>query len=195
MPRNDDIQHSILIVSGSEAFEDAVKKQLPAGRFMTVDVRKSAASARRYLLERFYDMIVINAPMPDENGMGFAMDAAGQSRASILIALPRELYEDMAGRASDNGILVLPKPFPLSQLSLDLRYMMGVQKKVKALEAEITQAEEKAEEQRIVSRAKLILIEKKGMTEADAHHLILKEAMDNGISRRRAAEKIIEDAE
>ena len=118
-----------------------------------------------------------------------------QCRASVLIALPRDLYEDIAGRVSDCGVLVIPKPFPLSQLLLDLRYMMGEQKKIRELEKEISKAEDKMEELRLVTRAKLLLIEKKGMKEADAHHLILKEAMDSGISRRRAAEMIIEDNE
>ena len=54
-------------------------------------------------------------------------------------------------------------------------------------------AEEKAEEQRIIDRAKFYLIEKKQMTEDEAHRYIGKQSMDSGISRRRIAERILDD--
>ncbi|MBQ9443602.1 MAG: ANTAR domain-containing protein, partial [Lachnospiraceae bacterium] len=54
-------------------------------------------------------------------------------------------------------------------------------------------AEEKIEELRIVSKAKILLVEKKKMTEDEAHRYIGKQAMDRGVSRRRIAERILDD--
>ena len=51
------------------------------------------------------------------------------------------------------------------------------------------------EELRIVSRAKLLLMEKRHMTEDEAHRLIGKQAMDKGLTRRQAAEKILDELE
>jgi response regulator NasT len=45
----------------------------------------------------------------------------------------------------------------------------------------------------VVSRAKITLMEKKNFTEDEAHRYIGKYAMDNGISRGRAATLIMED--
>ena len=56
-------------------------------------------------------------------------------------------------------------------------------------------AEEKLNELKIVSRAKILLVEKKGMTEDEAHRHIGKRAMDAGVSRRRIAEEITEELE
>ena len=55
--------------------------------------------------------------------------------------------------------------------------------------------EEKLEEMRLVSKAKFLLVERDHMTEDDAHRLIGKMAMDNGISRGSAARRILEDAD
>nr|MCR5545759.1 ANTAR domain-containing protein [Lachnospiraceae bacterium] len=54
---------------------------------------------------------------------------------------------------------------------------------------------EKVEEVRIVSKAKLLLMEERKMSEDDAHRFIGKTAMNNGISRRKAAEMIMDDLE
>ena len=71
--------------------------------------------------------------------------------------------------------------------------MIAVQNRVIGLKNKTLKAEEKTEEVRIVSKAKLLLIEKKKMTEDDAHRFIGKVAMNNGISRKKAAEMILED--
>ena len=51
------------------------------------------------------------------------------------------------------------------------------------------------EELRIVSKAKLLLIEKRQMSEEEAHRHIGKQAMDHGVTRRQAAEQILDDLE
>ncbi len=44
-------------------------------------------------------------------------------------------------------------------------------------------------------QGKCLLIEKKRMTEAEAHRFIGKQAMDQGLSRRRAAMRLLEELE
>ena len=51
--------------------------------------------------------------------------------------------------------------------------------------------EEKMAEIKIVNRAKWVLIDRYGLSEPDAHRYIEKNAMDNGISKRAAADRII----
>lgn len=47
------------------------------------------------------------------------------------------------------------------------------------------------EEIRLINRAKLMLIERRAMTEADAHRFIVKTAMDRCVKKREVAEDII----
>ena len=48
---------------------------------------------------------------------------------------------------------------------------------------------------RLVDRAKCLLIERRGMTEADAHRLIEKQAMDTRATRGEVATALIEEME
>lgn len=185
--------HSILIVSASEQFDAIVKRSLKG--FTTINFVKSGSLARRSVMEKEYDIVVVNSPLPDETGIDLALDTAEKSRASILLVVPKEIYEDVLERVTDLGVLVLPKPFPKGRVDKAVRFLAAIQKKSLKLEKKVLSIEEKMEELRLVSRAKILLVEKKNMSEDEAHRYIGKAAMDNGVSRKRIAEKILEDIE
>ena len=193
MPKNEGIRRSILIVSSSERFDALVKKSL-AG-FITIDVRKSASIARRCILERDYDLIVINAPLPDEMGVEFSLDAAEKTNSSILLVTPEDIYDDTLEKVTDAGVLVISKPVPRGRMDKAIRYMISVQNRLRKLAIKNRSLEEKLEELRLVSRAKILLVEKKSMTEDEAHSYIGRQAMNNGVSRKHIAELLIEDLE
>ena len=56
----------------------------------------------------------------------------------------------------------------------------------------IFSSKEKMEEIKLINRAKWALINSLGMTEADAHRYIEKQAMDRCVARREIAENIIQ---
>ena len=193
MARNEDIQHAVLIVSDSPPFDSFIKKMLPPGRYMTVDFRRSAASARRSVLERYYDVVIINGPLSDEQGVDLALDITEKCNASVLMAVPSDTYSDVLSRVTDAGILALAKPFPKSMMGYALRFLMAEQKKIKNLEKKISAAQEKAEELRLVGKAKVLLVEQRHLSEDEAHRLIGKMAMDQGRSRKRIAQDLIDE--
>ena len=193
MSKSEDTGRSVLIVSASEQFTAAVKKMVKG--VIMLDSKKSAATARRMILERYYDLVIINAPLPDEPGEDLAIDVTRECRASVLLVTPGEMYNDVLEHVTDFGILVLSKPVTFRRLDQAVRFLSAAQNTIRALEKEIQTTREKMEELRIVSKAKLVLIEQRHMTEDEAHRYIGKQAMDNGLSRRRAAERILDEYE
>lgn len=190
-----EIMHSILVVSGSEQFNTQFRQSLPENLFASVEYRKNATSARHQILERWYDIVVINVPLPDENGLELAMDIAEKQRASVLIAAPSQIYEMVLDHVTDHGILAIPKPSPKSRIEKGVRFLMKVQEKLAGMQQELEQARSRLEELRIVSKAKFLLVEHRHLTEEEAHRYIGKLAMDQRISRQKAAEDIIDDFE
>ena len=95
MPKNDDIirSNSILIVSANEQFTAIVKRSLNG--FITIDVKKSIAAARRSVLEKSYDIVVVNTPLSDETGEDFAMDISERFNSSILLVTPEGIYDEV----------------------------------------------------------------------------------------------------
>ena len=191
MPRKSDTHHSILIVSDSERFLTIVKKSLSG--FITIDIRKSASAARRSVLERYYNLVVLDTPLPDELGDGLAIDIAEKQNTGVLVVTPQELLEDFMEQLTDTGILVLSKSMPIAYIDKAVRYLVSIQDRMLELEKKTHRVEEKLEEQRLLCKAKILLAKKKGMTEDEAHRYIGKMAMNNGVSRKKIAEELLED--
>ena len=193
MPKDEFIQHSVLIVSSSEQFDAIVKRSLPKKTFPSVESRKSAGLARRSFLERYYDLVIINAPLPDENGLEISLDVIDTSNASVLLVVSKESYDDMTERVTDYGVLVLAKPFHWRQIDKAIRFLTAIQNKRHHLEKKMRDLQDKMEDLRTVAKAKCMLIEKKHKTEDQPHRFIGKTAMDHGISRKRAAIRIMDE--
>lgn len=197
MPKLGEYRNSILIVSGSEQINAVIKRVLSESGvvYVDLDIKKNAVLGRRAVLEKKYDLIIINAPLSEEIGYDLALDISEQQDASILIIAPTEIYDSVTEYVSDQGILVIPKPLQEGMLNRAIRFLSAVQGRFRRYESRVTSLEDKLEELKLVSRAKILLMEKKHLSEKEAHRLIGKEAMDHGVSRKRVAESIIENFE
>ena len=87
--------------------------------------------------------------------------------------------------------MVLSKPTSTQTVTQTLRMLCAARERLRRMEEKQATVDEKIREIRLVNRAKWLLIECLGMTEADAHRYIEKQSMDLRQSRREAAENII----
>ena len=79
--------YSVLVVSGQQRFNDALTPMLPASEYYPVCFSGNVASARRELLARDFDFVIINSPLPDETGVRFAIDAGSRADTVVLLML------------------------------------------------------------------------------------------------------------
>lgn len=192
MPQKEKRVNSILIVSASEQFDTQVKSAMPDGGFIAVDKRRTATLARRALLDKKYDIVIINAPLTDEMGYDLALDICEEYNTSVIIATPPELFDAITDYVADAGVMVILKPFQKYTFTLAVKYLIGIQERFAKYEEKIAKTEEKLEEVKLVSQAKIILMERKHISEKEAHRLIGKEAMDHSVSRKMVARSIID---
>ena len=186
-------QHDVLVVSSYEKFSASVERALSDGRYREIEVRKSASTTRRDLLERRYDIAIINIPLSDEPGVELALDIATRYTTGVIITASAEISEDVAERVTDYGIMVISKPATSKAVSRSVRLLCAILDRLKSTEKKVLTLEEKMEEIRIVNRAKWKLINDKQMKEDEAHQYIGKLAMDRCITRREVAEEIIKE--
>lgn len=183
--------YSVLLVSASEKFNMSIMTLLPATDYWPVTTVKSIGEARRRLVEENYDIVLINAPLPDDFGMHLAMDVCDRSGAGVLLLIKNELYNEVTSKVVPFGVMTMPKPTSLQILSQTLQVLRATRERLRQMEAKQVSVEEKIEEIRLVNRAKWVLIECLSMTETDAHRYIEKQAMDLRVSKREVAENII----
>ncbi|MBQ8833673.1 MAG: ANTAR domain-containing protein [Oscillospiraceae bacterium] len=183
--------YSVLVVSSVSKFNDALAPMLPYSDYYPVCFVTNIAAARREMLARSYDFVIINAPLPDDYGTRFAIDISNRSGAVVLLLLGSDSYEEIDAKVTPHGVFTLQKPMPTQSLLQGLHWMASARERMRRLESKASTIEEKMEEIRLVNRAKWILIEQLKMTEAEAHHHIEHQAMDRCVSKKEIASCII----
>ena len=183
--------YSVLIVTASDSFTNNVMPLLPVTDYWPVAAARSVGEARRKIAETDFDIVLINAPLPDDFGMRLAIDICANSGAGVLLMVKNDLFNDVYAKVIRYGVITLAKPTNLQMVAQNLRILCATRERMRQMEAKQATVEEKIEEIRLVNRAKWLLIECLGMTEPEAHRYIEKQAMDERISKREAAENII----
>lgn len=185
--------YSVLIVSASPKFNDALTALMNEAAYEPVSVVSNVSAANRSLVERSYDFVIVNSPLPDDNGMGLAIDVCRNGSSVSLLLVKEELHAEIQNKVSDYGVFTLPKPTSKPYMQNALNWMASARERLRKSEKKTLSIEEKMEEIRAVNKAKWILITDMGMSEDEAHRFIEKTAMDRCVTKRSIAREIIEN--
>ena len=183
--------YSVLLVSSASNLNNTLHELLPAATYSPVNTVGNVSAAKRALAERDFDFVIVNSPLPDEDGMRFSIDAGGKKNTVALLMVRSEQYSETFERASEFGVFTLSKPLSKTSMAQALDWLVSARERLRMTEKKVLSVEEKMDEIRIVNRAKWLLISELKMTEPDAHRYIEKQAMDRCVPRRRVAEDII----
>ena len=182
---------SALIVSYSEksiAFFTEMLNSASIGHIVTL---KSCAEAKRLLMERDFDLVIINAPLRDESGESLARHIASKGVSQVILVVKSEYFEEISAHTEEDGVLTIAKPINKALFWSALKLAKAASSRLKAVRAENSKLKQKIEDIRIIDRAKCILISYLGMSEQEAHRYIEKKAMDMRITKRAVAEGIL----
>ena len=178
--------YSVLIVSASEKFQNALRSLLPESAYSPIVTAASVGAAERARNNQDFDFVFVNSPLPDDAGIRFAIDCCRSGGTVVLLFAAAALYDSIQSRVERHGVFVLPRPVPRDAILRGLNWMTAAR-----YEKKVQPIEEKMEEIRLVNRAKWLLIRELKMSEPDAHHYITHQAMDRCCSKRAVAEEII----
>lgn len=153
---------------------------------------RSCAEARRLLDEQPFDLVLINAPLPDEFGHELAQNAAHSGTAGIVLIAAAEIADAVSEKVEEDGVFVVSKPLARAVFLQALRMIRAACARLSGLESENRRLLQRIEDIRIVDRAKCILIECCAMTEPEAHAYIERQAMSARKTKRMVAEQILQ---
>ena len=183
--------YSALVVSSSEKFNESIKPILRTSKCDTAEFASSVALAKRMILLREYDFVIVNSPLTDDTGAKLAIDVSSGRSTVCLLLVKNEIYEEIRAKVTPYGVFTLPKPLSSVSVTRGIDWLAPAREILRKLEKKTVSIEEKMEEIRLVNRAKWLLIDHLKMTEPDAHRYIEKQAMDTCASRREIAESIV----
>ncbi len=181
----------VMVVSTTDKAYGFLQTILPKDQFSPLLSVHSAGEARRELLERDVDIVVINAPLKDQMGSELAIDLAQSQNCGVLMMVKNDVYEQISYEVEEYGVLTVSRPCTSQQVFQTMKLLLATRQRLKALEQKTASLEEKMKEIRLVNRAKGLLIDHLKMTEQEAHRYIEKAAMDNSVKKTVIAQNII----
>ncbi|MCD8123909.1 MAG: ANTAR domain-containing protein [Lachnospiraceae bacterium] len=182
---------SVLVVSSSEKSGRIIAGLMNPSLCYPIQFEKSGSGCRRRAPDCGYDLIVVNTPLSDEFGHDLAMDLARETLAGVILLVKNDVYEEVCDRVGDAGVLTVPKPISSQYFHQTIRLAAAARSRLADARRENEKLKQKLDEAKLVGRAKCILVERRQMTEMQAHRYIEKRAMDTRSTRREVAEKII----
>ena len=179
--------HSVLLVSRDNKIVTQISAFLVPPMF-ELTTTSDYNEARRLATERTFDIII--ADSGDGYDTDFAINVA-DSYSTVLLLVPNEHFDEISYRVEGYGILTTTKPFEPFYFYNMIKVAIAVHYKVQVLSSQTIKLKNKMEEIRIVNRAKLLLIQRLNLSEAEAHRYLEKEAMDRGLKRITLAQEVI----
>ena len=181
----------ILYVSKSELNAETAQLFKEAGYSFVVQV-KSGSEARRILGTKSISMIVVNTPLMDEFGHDLALSIDDKSFSNVILMVNADIQDAVEQKLYGTSVVVLPKPASKKQLYKTLLFLSSQTQKIERLMEENNKLQLKLEEAKLISRAKMLLMEKNKMSEEAAHKHIDKTSKDQRRQKIDVAKSIIE---
>lgn len=186
---------SILITAANERHIDFFNCTLCDEMTYAKTYAKTANETRNLLIERSFDAVIINSPLPDEFGTELAKHISQSSDCGVMLLTRGENYEEIAYSLEPYGILVVAKPVVKAVFMQSLRLAVAIKERLLILERKNQQLESKLEQMKTVNHAKWVLIQHLKMDEFQAHKYIERQAMDRRMTLKEVAEGIIKTYE
>ena len=183
---------AILVIAAKPRIQSSVRSALTAkyGRVLTAE---TVQEARRAVEREKIALMVIFSPLKDEEEIPRLFDMAERRGIAAGYIVGREIYGEAAYRLEGRNVFVVAYPLQMDQVLQIVSFLYQVQKRFWLVLSEQERLQRQVQDIQSACRVKCLLVEKREMTEEEAHHFIEQEAMNTGLSKREAALKILKE--
>lgn len=137
------------------------------------------------------DVVIMDIKMPDMDGIE-AAQVLTEERIAPVVLLSAYSQRELVERAREAGVVAyLVKPYREEELTPAIEIALARFIEFKDLQRQVDDLQTALETRKLVDRAKGILMDKQGLTEAEAFRKIQKMSMDNRKAMKDVAEAII----
>ncbi len=137
------------------------------------------------------DLVIMDIRMPELDGIEAARILTSEDIAPVLL-LTAYSEPELVQRAAQAGVIgYLVKPFREAQLVPAIEVTLARFREFEQLRKQLGDLRETLEARKVIERAKGVLMDRYGLTEAEAFRRIQKRSMDSRKSMKEIAEAIL----
>ena len=181
----------IIIADDESLIRMDLREMLTNLGYLVVGEVADGRSAVNQARELRPDIIIMDIKMPDMDGIE-AAKILTEERVAPVVLLSAYSQRELVERAREAGVVAyLVKPYREEELAPAIEVALARFAEFKDLEKQLADLQQALETRKLVDRAKGILMDKQGLTEAEAFRKIQKMSMDTRKSMKEVAEAII----
>jgi len=181
----------VLIAEDEALIRLDLREMLEEEGFEVVGEVADGASAVRLARELRPDLAVLDVKMPVMDGIE-AAEEISRERLSAILILTAFSQRELVERARRAGALAyLVKPFQKHDLLPAIGIAISRFRELSGLEATVDDLQGQLAARKLVERAKGLLQQHEGMSEADAFRALQRAAMERRVTRGQVSEETI----
>jgi response regulator NasT len=167
-------------------------REMLAGMNYTVEAEAGDGMTAVELARRLKpDLVIMDIRMPELDGIEAARILTSENIAPVLL-LTAYSEPDLVQRATQAGVIgYLVKPFREAQLGPAIEVTLARFREFDQVQKELGDMRSALEARKVIDRAKGLLIDRFGLSEAEAFRRIQKRSMDSRKTMREVAEAIL----
>ncbi len=185
------MKNKALLVSKLSTAVNVLKDLLEENSYEVENVVSDTKIALEYANDTVYDIVVINAPIEDSNGVDLSVEISRETVCGVILLVQSDKAGFVGKNVIDYGVVVVPKPINKMLFKQSLGVVRAAQKRYAGLSKENERLKSTIEETKIINRAKFLLMQYLSLSEDRAHKYIEKQAMDMRISKIEVARQIL----
>ncbi len=137
------------------------------------------------------NVVIMDIKMADMDGIE-AAKILTEERVAPVVLLSAYSQRELVDRAREAGVVAyLVKPYREEDLTPAIEVALARYREFQELQSQVVDLQQALETRKLVDRAKGILMDKQGLSEAEAFRKIQKMSMDNRKAMKDVAEAII----
>lgn len=181
----------VIIADDESIIRMDLREMLTNLGYLVVGEAGDGRSAVNLARELKPDVAILDIKMPDMDGIEAARILTGEKIAPVVL-LTAYSQPDLVEGAKEAGVVgYITKPMRESDLTPAIEVAMARFSEFRALEKEVGDLKQALETRKLVDRAKGILMDTQGLTEAEAFRRIQKMSMNKRRPMKDVAEAVI----
>jgi AmiR/NasT family two-component response regulator len=184
-------QPRVIVADDESIVRMDLREMLESLGYLVVGEAGDGESAVHLSRELKPSIVIMDIKMPGMDGIEAGRILTEERIAPVLL-LTAYSQQDLVDRAKDAGVMAyIVKPFHEADLAPAIEVALRRWSEFRALEREVDDLKEALETRKLVDRAKGILMDTQGLSEADAFRRIQKTSMDQRKPMKDVAEAIV----
>ncbi|MHB8919371.1 MAG: ANTAR domain-containing response regulator [Desulfocucumaceae bacterium] len=184
-------EQRIVLVENDSNWRKNLKSMLTKLGYWVVGETGDGLNALKMVRSRQPELVIIDAGIPGMDGFEVAKIIHEDKLAPVII-LTSVQSQAMVEKAKEARVsALLTKPVDEMSILPAIELALANYGEIVKLESKVKELKELLETRKLLERAKGILIETMGLTEAEAFRRMQKQSMNKRISMRQVAEAVI----